>query len=310
MEHMAYLSGFSNETEPTPDTTDISLTLPRKTYEPLLAIIFLYGAILLSYTSKSFTSFRQNQKILVTAHTITNLIELAQYYTLPSRYPDSINFVPITSLLLGLFQVVTNFALVRRLKRGNPAIVRTTYQGAGLLRAGIVVSAYLFQSRTLYHDSIVLLHAFVYARFIIWLMTIKESFPNDEISEIDSLNTDSDKAVNKKLNELRGSNKSLVTVAQAYTAGVYGSALIAIGHQEDEVMRKYGMMAFLVTMGVLLRTEQWAGDIMAEYLQGQQVRTVKQRVAWVLYRIGLCRISTLVQVDKVVSRSNDVTSEQ
>ncbi|KAJ6262984.1 hypothetical protein Dda_1542 [Drechslerella dactyloides] len=306
MEYTAYLSRLSsNGTAPALDGTDTLPVPSGKTYEPLLAIAFLYGAILLSYTSKSFTSFRQNHKALVATHAISNLVELAQFYTLPFRYPDAESLVPVSSVLLCLLQCQTNFALVRRLKRGNPGIVRTTYQGAGILRIAIIIPAYLLQSRTLYHDAIVMIHAFVYARFIIYLFTVKQTFPNDEISEVESLNTEKDKLVIRKLNEVRGSNKSLVTVTQTYTAGVYGAALIVVGHQEDENMRKYGMMVFLITMGVLLRLEQWVGDIMDGYLQGRDLKTLKQRLAWVLYQIGLCRISTLVQMDKSLSRRGE-----
>ncbi|KAF3916376.1 hypothetical protein ABW21_db0206239 [Orbilia brochopaga] len=310
MEYAAYFSRFSNDTPPNVEDNDITLTLPaRKTYEPLLTIILLYGAILAIYVSKNFTSFRQNHKALVATHTIACVIELAQFYTIPSRYPDTPDFVPISAVLLAFYHVFSNLALVRRLKRGNPGIVRTSYQSGGVLRAPLIIAAYLLQSRELYHDSTVLLHAFVYARLIIWLFTIKETFPNEEISELEYLNTESDKAMNMKLNEARGSNKTLVTVTQAYTAGVFGSALIVHGHQEHEVMRKYGIMAYLVTMGVLLRVEQWTGDIMAEYLKGQELKTPRQKLAWVFYRIGFCRISTLVQVDKAVQRGKKVTSE-
>ncbi|KAF3906930.1 hypothetical protein AA313_de0205408 [Arthrobotrys entomopaga] len=297
----ASVSNFpSNITTAGPDV--LESTNYTRTYEPILSIVLLYGAILLSYVSKRFNSYRQNHNLLVATHTISNLVELAQYYTIPWRYSGaSSTTVPLTSLLLCILQVQTNFALVRKLKRGNPALVRTTYQGAGLLRAAIMISAFVLQSQTLYHDSIVVIHAFVYARFIIWLFTIRQRFPNAELSELDHLNTDSDKAMIKQLHNISGANKSLMTTAQAYTAGVYGSALIVIGHQEDEFMRKAGIAIFLVTMAVLMRLEQWVGDILVEYLQGKEMATFEQKLAWKLYQVGICRIQVLSQVDKVAS---------
>ncbi|KAK6543462.1 hypothetical protein TWF694_000208 [Orbilia ellipsospora] len=301
MEASAYIPNFpSNITTAGPDITES--TTYTKTYEPIVSIILLYGAILLSYASKNFNSFRQNHSLLVATHTISNLVELAQYYTIPWRYSGASSLpVPLASLLLCLLQVQTNFALVRKLKRGNPALVRTTYQGAGILRAVIMIPAFFLQSRTLYHDSIVIVHAFVYARFIIWLFTIRQSFPDAELSELDHLNTDNDKALLKQLHEISGANKSLMTTAQAYTAGVYGSALIVVGHQEDEFMRKTGIATFLIIMAMLMRLEQWVGDIVVEYLKGKDMVTLEQKLAWKLYQIGICRIQVLSHVDKAVS---------
>ncbi|EPS43679.1 hypothetical protein H072_2438 [Dactylellina haptotyla CBS 200.50] len=302
MEFAAYGSHLiSNNTTAGPTPLENTSILAGKTWEPVLSITLLYGAVLLTYASKSFNSFRQNHGLLVATHAISNLVELAQYYTHPSRYPNgSGTQVPVSSLLLCLLQVHTNFALVRKLKRGNPALVRTTYQAAGILRAAIMIGAFFLQSRTLYHDSIVIIHAFVYARFIIWLFTIRQYFPDEELSELDHLNTDSDKGLIKHLHEISGANKSLLTTPQAYTAGVYGSALIVIGHQQDEFMRKFGIAAFLITMALLMRVEQWAGDIVVGYLQGKEMVSLKQQLAWECYEIGLCRVQVVSQVDKAV----------
>ncbi|KAF3910410.1 hypothetical protein ABW20_dc0104099 [Dactylellina cionopaga] len=179
--------------------------------------------------------------------------------------------------------------------------VGTSYQGAGIFRAVIIIMAYILQSRTLYHDSIVIIHAFAYTRFIIWLFTIRQSFPNEELSELDSLNTEKDKVLIKDLYKISGSNKSLMNIPQTYTAGVYGSALVAIGHQEDELMRKFGMAAFLITMALLMRLEQWSADNLMGYLQGKDITTLKQKLAWKLYEVGICRIQVLSQLDKAVT---------
>ncbi|KAJ6258523.1 hypothetical protein Dda_6567 [Drechslerella dactyloides] len=213
---------------------------------PIL-LVFLYAAILLSYASRSFRSYRKGHKetdkltdtSVIIVHSLSGISELAQFY-FPTQH--SLATVPLSAVLLCAIQSATNLILVRKLHRGNPALVRPVYQAGALFRIALMLAAYQCNSRGLYHDSVVVIHAFAYTRLICYLLTTANGFSESEVPEYDVARRG------------RAGSRSGITVAQTYTAAVYGAALLAMGQMER--VRCAGVV-FLALVGVVVRVEEW-----------------------------------------------------
>ncbi|KAK6337800.1 hypothetical protein TWF696_001280 [Orbilia brochopaga] len=241
-------------------------------------LALLYSGILLSYAARSFRSYRKGHKEIIIVHSLSGITELAQFY-LPTH--TSRTAVPISAVLLCSIQSATNLVLVRKLHRGNPALVRPVYQAGALLRLALILAAYHLNSHSLYHDTIVVIHAFAYTRLICYLLTTTSTFSESEVPEYD--------CARKRSNEVG------ISVAQTYTAAVYGAALLAMGHME---LRCAGV-AFLVLVGLIIRIEGWVAVRMRRAASGKiSRRGAWDSVAWALYWVGICRLSVLCEMDR------------
>ncbi|KKK13112.1 hypothetical protein ARAM_006752 [Aspergillus rambellii] len=121
---------------------------------------------------------------------------------------------------------VTSLILVKNLPNGYPPHTRPAYQAGSLMRPVQIIRAYYTQSPVDYHDAIMPIHAFVYARAIIFIlgtMGPSKSF-------------------------LRNVNSRFV-----YTQAIFGGALIAIGH----CSRPEAICVYVVIMHTLGKIGVW-----------------------------------------------------
>ncbi|KAK6531701.1 hypothetical protein TWF694_002877 [Orbilia ellipsospora] len=236
----------------------------------------LYAYILLSYASRSFRSYRKGSKDTIIIHAISGISELLQFYSPISTHTS----VSLSAVILCTTQCATNMLLVRKLGRGNPALVRPVYQAGAIFRMTFILSAYIFNSQALYHDSVVIIHAFAYTRLICFLFTTASEFSNTEVPEYDA------------------PKQATFTFAQTYTAAVYGSALMVMGQMQNDLLQKYAAVAFLATVGLIMRVENWVTVDIQQLAGGKvQEKSWRDYTAHGLYTLGFCRLSVLIEMD-------------
>ncbi|KAF3913442.1 hypothetical protein AA313_de0200122 [Arthrobotrys entomopaga] len=172
--------------------------------------------------------------------------------------------------------------LVRKLGRGNPALVRPVYQAGAIFRMSFILAAYFSNSQALYHDSIVIIHAFAYTRLICFLFTTAPEFSNTEVPEYQAPKQDT------------------FTFAQIYTAAVYGSALMVMGQMQNGFLQRYAAVALLITVGVIMRVENWVTATVQRRTSTGEVwerKSGRDYIAYGLYTLGFCRLSVLIEMD-------------
>ncbi|EWC47272.1 hypothetical protein DRE_03391 [Drechslerella stenobrocha 248] len=223
---------------------------------------------------------------VIIIHSLSGLSELTQFY-LPIS--STASAVPAAAVFLCLIQCATNLILVRTLTRGIPALVRPVYQAGALLRTVFVLAAYAGASHELWHDSIVIIHAFAYTRLICFLFTTASAFTDTEVSEGAGAGA-----------EIKGMSK--LSVAQTYTVAVYGAALVSMGQMQHVFVGRYAAVAFLVIVAVVMRLEGWVERQMVLVAGCEMKRgCLGDHVAYLLYRIGICKLEVLLQMDRRVT---------
>ncbi|EPS45935.1 hypothetical protein H072_75 [Dactylellina haptotyla CBS 200.50] len=263
-------------------------TLPRPFFETApkvltsirigsILMFLLYVYILLSYASRGFKSYRKGNRDTIIIHALSGLSELTSFYFPVSKATS----VPLSAVILCSTQCATNMLLVRQLGRGNPALVRPVYQAGAIFRMAFIIAAYLSNSQSLYHDSVVIIHAFAYTRLICFLFTTASGFSETEVPEYDA------------------PRQTTITFAQTYTAAVYGSALVVMGQMQSEGAQRYAAVAFLVAVGVVMRVENWVTEAMKKIEENKmQKRDARDYIACGLYTLGFCRLSVLLEMDR------------
>ncbi|KZO98261.1 hypothetical protein CALVIDRAFT_596813 [Calocera viscosa TUFC12733] len=134
-----------------------------------LGIVLLgYSTIFHQHTRRTFWRYRGGEvRLVLTAHALSGLLEILRFHSLSLSAPP----IPTTlDLLLCLVQSLTNLTLVRPLRRGQPSLVRPSYQAGALLRPLVSFLAWRSGSPALHAASVGIVHGFLYTRVLIWLL--------------------------------------------------------------------------------------------------------------------------------------------
>ncbi|PTU16983.1 hypothetical protein P175DRAFT_0447294 [Aspergillus ochraceoroseus IBT 24754] len=180
-------------------------------------LLGLYTTFFFYHLVNRGVSYRGHHKAL-SWHILGGSMEIILYY-------GGFN-CSLLSIAGTLMHSVTSLILVKNLPNGYPPHTRPAYQAGSLMRPVQIIRAYYTQSPVDYHDAIMPIHAFVYARAIIFIlgtMGPSKSF-------------------------LRNVNSRFV-----YTQAIFGGALIAIGH----CSRPEAICVYVVIMHTLGKIGVW-----------------------------------------------------
>ncbi|KAB8260431.1 hypothetical protein BDV32DRAFT_47149 [Aspergillus pseudonomiae] len=179
----------------------------------LYAIFFVYFAV------NRGKSYRGRHKYLPW-HVLAGITELALYFS-------NLNCT-LLAVVACYVHSITSLSLAKRLPNGYPPHTRPAYQGGNLLRMYQILQAYASQDPVDYHDAIVPIHSFLYARIIIFLFG----------------------TMGPSLSFSKNVNSRFV-----YAEAIFGSALISIGH----CTKPSAIVAYLLLVHAVGKISTFAG---------------------------------------------------
>jgi len=136
----------------------------------LALVSITLGAIYHQHSRFSIPLYKAHMRPILILHIISGLTELMGLYIRPllhasEKIPDAMD------LTLCLAQSGTNMALVKRMARGQWKMTRPSYQAGALLRPILTILGMIYQKAELHTSSLQILHAFIYTRYLIYLLS-------------------------------------------------------------------------------------------------------------------------------------------
>ncbi|KAF2843264.1 hypothetical protein M501DRAFT_1012621 [Patellaria atrata CBS 101060] len=226
--------------------------------DPNILLCFLYFIFTVYHAGNKGKSYRATNKAL-SYHTVAGIVELLLYY---GGYQIS-----VISLAACLVHSISGMMLVKNLRKGYPTLTRPMYQGGSVLRAIAMIRAYYSKSPIEYHDAIVPIHSFVYARSLFFILGTIGPTPNF----------------------LKNANSKYV-----YAAAIYGAALVAVGH----CVNQWAILQYMFCVHAIGKLNFWTRRSVD---QCKERKEEIPKMLKILQKAGLCSFPQPSDIDMQIT---------